>query len=49
MSQSVLGKSANGVPHVEGSGVEFVSEMSLGIEERGKNQIRMPASLNSVA
>lgn len=47
MSQSVLGKSARAVPHVEGSGLELV--ISVGIEERGKNQTRIPASLSSAA
>ena len=43
MSQSVAGKSARASPQVDGSGVAVVEEMSLGMEERGKNQIRRPA------
>lgn len=49
MSQFVLGKSAKGAPQVDGSGLALGLEMSLGMEERGKNQTRMPSFLSSVA
>ena len=49
MEQLVLGKSARAVPHVEGSGEEALLLMSVGIEERGKNQVRIPSFLSSMA
>lgn len=45
--QLVLGKSANGVFQVEGSGDPLW--ISAGIEERGKFHIRMPATRSSNA
>lgn len=47
--QSVLGKSAKAVPQVEGSGMLFESEMSVGTSLRGKYQTRIPASRSSSA
>ena len=47
MSHLVLGKSARAVPHDDGSG--DCLEISSGIEERGKNQVRTPSVRSSVA
>ena len=41
-AQSVAGQCASGLPHPSGTGVLAV--MSLGMEERGKNQTEMPLS-----
>ena len=49
MSQSVDGKSASAVPQLDGSGVEVSLLMSEGIDVRGKNQVRIPASRSSIA
>jgi hypothetical protein len=50
MSQSVLGKSATGVPHCDGSGEESLVEVkSEGTEVRSNVHMRMPASRNSIA
>lgn len=50
IEQSVEGKSAMAVPQLEGSGEMLRGpEVVLREEERGKNQIRMPASRSSIA
>jgi hypothetical protein len=50
MSQSVLGKSATGVPHCEGSGEESLVEVkSEGTEVRSNVHMRIPASRSSMA
>ena len=45
----MLGKSARAVPQDDGSGVLEVLIISEGIEERGKNQVRIPALRSSIA
>ena len=47
--QSVDGKSASAVPQLDGSGVASLEPMSDGMDERGKNHVRIPASRSSMA
>lgn len=48
MEQSVLGKSASAVPQDDGSG-EVPDVISVGTEERGNTQMRMPSLRHSSA